>query len=210
MIRTKKYYVVWSGHNPGVYESWDECKQQIAEYKGAKYKSFPNKEEAVMAFRSGFDKYLSKAPTKQKVTIDSLSGPAYELEAIAVDASCMGNPGIMEYRGVYVRSGHEIFRIGPFKDGTNNIGEFLALVHGLALLKQKQSNMPIYTDSLNAMKWVKNKKCKTTLEHTPNNAEIFDLISRAEKWLQNNTYNNPILKWETHIWGEIPADFGRK
>lgn len=213
MMRTKKYYVVWVGHNPGIYDSWEECKQQIAEFKGAKYKSFQGKEEAIEAFRNNHDLYLKQAGTntsKPKATIDSLAGPRYELEAIAVDASCLGNPGLMEYRGVYVRSGHEIFRIGPLQDGTNNIGEFLALVHGLALLKQKQCNMPIYTDSLNAMKWVKNKKCKTTLEKTGRNDEIFDLIARAEKWLQNNTYTNPILKWETQVWGEIPADFGRK
>lgn len=42
----------------------------------------------------------------------------------------------MEYRGVYVRTGQELFRIGPYPDGTNNVGEFLALVHALALLKK--------------------------------------------------------------------------
>ena len=123
-----------------------------------------------------------------------------------MDAACSGNPGNMEYRGVYPPTMQEIFRIGPLKKGTNNIGEFLALVHGLALLKQKGSSLPIYSDSRNAIGWVKKKKCKTLLENEP----IFDMIERAEKWLKTNTYTTPILKWETSEWGEIPADFGRK
>lgn len=209
-MRTKKYYVVWEGLNPGVYDNWEDCKQQIAGVKGAKYKSFPSREAAVEAFRGDAAQYLSMHAKPASPSVRSMSVGTFDLETIAVDASCLGNPGKMEYRGVYVRSGHEIFRIGPLEDGTNNVGEFLALVHGLALLKQKQCNMPIYTDSLNAMKWVRNKKCKTTLERTGRNDEIFDLIERAERWLNQNSYPNAIIKWETDVWGEIPADFGRK
>ncbi len=102
-----------------------------------------------------------------------------------------------------------IFHFGPMK-GTNNIGEFLAIVHGLALLKKKGFDMPIYSDSANAISWVRQKKCKTKLPRTPETEELFLLIERAEKWLQGNTYTTPILKWETKEWGEIPADFGRK
>ena len=126
-----------------------------------------------------------------------------------MDDDCSGNPGPMEYRGVHVASRQEIFHFGPMK-GTNNIGEFLALVHGLALLKQKGFDMPIYSDSVNAISWVKQKKCKTKLPRTPETEALFLLIERAEKWLRENTYSTRILKWETKEWGEIPADFGRK
>ena len=130
--------------------------------------------------------------------------------ALAVDAACSGNPGPMEYRGVHLPSGKQIFHFGPVQ-GTNNIGEFLAIVHALALLKQKNlPNMPIYSDSRTAQIWVQKKKCKTTLQRTPQTEKLFDIIARAERWLQNNTYTNPILKWDTDNWGEIPADFGRK
>ena len=122
----------------------------------------------------------------------------------------MGNPGIMEYRGVYIQTGQEIFKVGPYKDGTNNIGEFLAIVHGLALLKQKGSNIPIYSDSMTAQKWVRDRKCRTQWKPTANNAVLLELVKRAEAWLAQNTYSNPIIKWETKLWGEIPADFGRK
>ena len=86
----------------------------------------------------------------------------------------------------------------------------LAIVHGLALLKNKGFDMPIYSDSANAISWVRQKKCKTKLPRTPETEELFLLIERAEKWLQGNTYTTRILKWETKEWGEIPADFGRK
>ncbi|MDR3056997.1 MAG: ribonuclease H, partial [Prevotella sp.] len=126
------------------------------------------------------------------------------------DAACSGNPGLLEYRGVYVKTGEEVFKQGPFEQGTNNIGEFLALVHGLALLKQKNFSIPIYSDSVNAIKWVREKKCKTKLERVPENESLFYMIERAEKWLRENTYSTPIIKWKTSEWGEIPADFGRK
>lgn len=131
-------------------------------------------------------------------------------EAIAVDAACSGNPGKMEYRGVYLRTGRLLFHFGPVY-GTNNIGEFLAIVHGLALLKQRGlGTMPIYSDSVNAQLWVRKKKCKTTLERNEKTEKLYQMIERAEKWLHENTYANPIIKWQTDQWGEIPADFGRK
>ncbi|MEG1617077.1 MAG: ribonuclease H family protein [Bacteroidales bacterium] len=206
-----KYYVVWEGHSPGIYDTWEECKRQITGYQGAKYKSFPTKELATEAFRENYTDHIGILNAVAKAVHEgSQMQMQYNPESLAVDAACSGNPGPMEYRGVYVRTGEEIFRIGPLDDGTNNIGEFLALVHGLSLMKQRNIPLPIYTDSVNAMLWVKNKKCKTKLVRTARNEKIFEMIERAEKWLQNNTYSTPIIKWETKLWGEIPADFGRK
>ncbi|MDR1645722.1 MAG: viroplasmin family protein [Tannerellaceae bacterium] len=207
-----KYYVVWKGLNPGIYDSWEACRLQVEGQENAKYKSFLSREEAVEAFEKGHRGYLRKATVPPAATAWGPVAPAGKpvMESLSVDAACSGNPGDMEYRGVYTATGEEIFRLGPFRQGTNNVGEFLALVHGLALLKQNNSHLPVYSDSVNAIKWVKNKKCKTLLERTPANEPIFDLIERAEKWLKGNTYTTPILKWETSRWGEIPADFGRK
>jgi ribonuclease HI len=131
-------------------------------------------------------------------------------ESLAVDAACSGNPGLMEYRGVQVADNREVFHVGPFEEGTNNIGEFLAIVHALALLKKRNQNIPVYSDSVNAIKWIAKKKCNTKLAKSARNRDLFELIARAEAWLQNNSYQNQILKWETKLWGEIPADFGRK
>jgi ribonuclease HI len=209
-----KFYVVWKGLNPGIYDSWDACRQQVEGQENAKYKAFPSRQEALTAFEKGHQDYLKK-PTPFKATRGQdkeEAGITNQLipDSLAVDAACSGNPGDMEYRGVYTATGEELFHVGPLRQGTNNVGEFLALVHGLALLKQKKSNLPIYSDSLNAMKWVKNKKSKTLLERTAVNEPVFNLIERAEKWLKENSYTTPILKWNTAEWGEIPADFGRK
>lgn len=207
----KKFYVVWKGVKPGVYSSWDDCKAQVSGFENALYKSFPTLGEAEKAFSENPWKSLNNQHRK-KVKSVTVSKPAekFSSESIAVDAACSGNPGLMEYRGVFVAGGTELFHIGPMAEGTNNIGEFLAIVHALALLKKKKSAIPIYSDSANAIKWVTNKKCNTKLAQTTVNKPIFDLIERAEAWLRSNDYTNPILKWETKLWGEIPADFGRK
>ena len=199
----QKWYVVWKGNCPGIYSSWNECKKQTDGFENALYKSFDSQEKATKAFRGSPWEYFGK----QK-TIDSSSSPLKE--SLSVDAACSGNPGKMEYRGVYTATGEEIFRSPIFELGTNNIGEFLALVHGLALLQKQNSPLPIYSDSVNAIKWVQKKTCKTKLERNEKNRSLFELIQRAENWLKNNNYTTKIYKWETENWGEIPADFGRK
>lgn len=218
-MKKTKYYVVWEGLSPGVYDSWEECNLQIKGVKGAKYKAFNTQEEAVEAFRGnasdhiGILRQMGHYHSGQLTTPRPTPNPQSQeiiRNSLAVDAACSGNPGKMEYRGVYVATGIEVFRIGPMEQGTNNIGEFLALVHGLALLKKMGNNMPIYSDSRNAIAWVKQKQCKTQLQRTDVNAPIFDLIARAEKWLKENSFTTRIIKWETDVWGEIPADFGRK
>ncbi|MDD2525260.1 MAG: ribonuclease H family protein [Bacteroidales bacterium] len=203
----KKYYVVWSGNCPGIYETWDECKRQTFGFPNAHYRAFPSKEEAEEAFQKGYS-YPKKIEREQQLVNQTLISPIKE--SIAVDAACSGNPGKMEYRGVYVADGCELFHIGPFEEGTNNIGEFLALVHALAFLKKANSRLPVYSDSRNAIAWVKHKKCNTKLIQSSRNRKVFDLIERAEKWLAENSYQTRIMKWETPVWGEIPADFGRK
>ena len=218
----QKFYVVWNGAEDGVYTTWEACKEAVEGFSGAKYQAFKTEEEAEEAFEMGYEKWKELADSKKSEAAKedskpstlnpqpSTLPPAAINEAIAVDAACSGNPGKMEYRGVYLRTGKEIFHYGPVW-GTNNIGEFLAIVHGLALLKQKGLHtMPIYSDSVNAQLWVKRKKCKTTLERNEKSEGLYQLIERAENWLKNNTYQNPILKWPTEEWGEIPADFGRK
>lgn len=129
--------------------------------------------------------------------------------AWAVDAACSGNPGPMEYRGIDLATGQVVFHFGPLH-GTNNIGEFLAIVHAAALMEQHGIKKTIYSDSYNAILWVSKRKCKTKLEHNAKTDYLFQLITRAEKWLATHKITVPIVKWETSKWGEVPADFGRK
>ncbi len=211
MGKKKKFYVVWKGKKTGIYDNWEDCKAVISGFKGAQYKSFPSFKAAQKAFNQPAATYLKKKKhfpgqsVQQKMMMSEV-----DFNSIAVDAASSGNPGKMEYRGVDTRTRKVLFHMGPFEQGTNNIGEFLAIVHGLALLHQQQSNRIIYTDSRTAMSWIRRKKCNTKLQHHAKNDKLFQLISRAEKWLKSTPYNTPIVKWQTKKWGEIPADFGRK
>jgi len=211
----RKFYVVWAGHSPGVYDSWEECRLQREGFAGARFKSFDSQEEAVAAYRGNPQEYLNifraMGSRKQPVIVNYSAIPEIVRGAIAVDAACSRNPGPVEYRGVDIETGEQIFHVGPLAGGSNNMGEFLAIVHALAMLtKSGRGNVTIYSDSKTAMAWVRNRKAKTTIATTPENQRIRELVSRAEVWLQNHTYTNPIVKWDTERWGEIPADFGRK
>jgi ribonuclease HI len=206
-----KYYVVWKGLKPGIYKSWNDCQNQINGYAGAKYKGFKRYETAAEAFAKGPEDYWGKdffESTLSKSELQKIGNPI--LNSISVDAAWNGSSLEMEYQGVKTDTGEILFHKGPFKDGTNNVGEFLAIVHALAFLKRQNLNLPIYSDSRNAINWVIEKTHRSNLELTGNNGEIFKLLERAINWLNNNQYSNKILKWETRAWGENPADFGRK
>jgi ribonuclease HI len=210
--KKKKYYTVWKGHHTGVFETWEDCQAQIKDFKGALYKSFTTFDAAKKALKENYKDYVGKTSVFKsdltKVQLKKIGLPNYN--SISVDAASSGNPGKMEYRGVNTKTKKQLFKQGPFEEGTNNIGEFLALVHGLAFLKQRNSNKIIYTDSKTALSWVKKKTCNTKLKRTNKNKQLFELVERALDWLNDNSYITTVVKWETKAWGEIPADFGRK
>ena len=219
--KKKKYYVVWEGNKPGIYTDWNECHKQLKGYSKPVFKAFSRIDVAEKAFFDDPQNYLNENYTEP--TLFTLSKPGKKKqkpqsnpdniplkEALTVDAACSGNPGVMEYRGVDLATKKEVFKQGPFPLGTNNIGEFLALVHGLAHLKRTNSSLPIYSDSTIAIGWVKRKIVKTQLPRNEKTESLFKLVDRALIWIKQNQWNTKILKWETKAWGEIPADFGRK
>ncbi len=203
-----KYYVVWKGRKTGIFTTWTECEKQVKGFVGAQYKAFGSSREAEAAFLAKYDDYKGKPASHGKWKLAE-SQPI--LPSICVDAACSGSPGRVEYRGVITETGEQIFHAGPYEQGTNNVGEFLAIVHALTWQFKHNSHTPIYSDSENAIAWVMNGECKTKLKRTPKNAPLFALIHSAENWLaENELPEDKILKWDTELWGEIPADFGRK
>lgn len=208
-----KWYVVWRGTEPGICDSWAECELRVKGYPGARYKAFNSQQEAVEAFRNDpgemdILRAIARAP-REFVNYEAM--PGIVRDSIAVDGACSGNPGVMEYRGVDVPTGAELFHAGPFQDATNNIGEFLAIVHALALFDQQgNDHTAIYSDSVTALAWIRARQCRSKLARTDANARLFEIIGRAERWLATHTWPNSLLKWKTSEWGEIPADFGRK
>lgn len=199
----RKFYVVWKGRQTGIFDTWDATKAQVDGFSGAQYHGFEARAEAERAFALSYDDF-QRNKTAVKAWLPEVA------QAYSVDAASSGNPGLLEYRCVHNETRKELFHEGPFEDGTNNVGEFLAIVHALALFKRRRINTSIYSDSRTAIAWVKDKQCKTELARTDKNVRLFEFIARAEAWLRENDYSTPVLKWDTEAWGEIPADFGRK
>lgn len=216
MKQPRKFYVVWTGRAPGIYDSWEDCREQVDGFPDARYKAFNNQDEATEAFRGDPREQLTFARELGRhlhasQPVDYSGIPGIRLDAVAVDGACSGNPGPMEYRAVRVADGVEIFHGGPYQGGTNNIGEYLALIHIAALLAQRgDTTTPIYTDSKTALSWLRRGHSNTKLTPTDENAPLLALLARADAWLATHSIPNPVLKWDTEHWGEIPADFGRK
>lgn len=208
----RKFYVVWEGLSPGIYDSWEECHAQVNGFKGARYKAFNSIEEATEAFRGSYEDQATLLIALANRKAPQAAVPAQVRRGgIAVDGACSGVPGPMEYRGVDIATGRELFHVGPYPGGTNNIAEYLALVHALALLdKAADHTTPVYSDSKTALAWLRNRRSKTTLTPTAENRTVFTLLERADRWVATHALLNPVHKWQTEDWGEIPADFGRK
>lgn len=234
-----RYYVVFAGREPGIYGDWPSCQAQVDGFSGAQFRSFPTAAAAQQAWvEAGGDPMPLDEPgaaTEADLLDDGelLDAPGHVVEpaaaslrvrplvaapgesgpptgSIAVDAACSGNPGPMEYRGVDIDTGAQLFHVGPMH-GTNNIGEFLAIVHGLAWLQQQGRWGPIYSDSTIAIGWVGRAAAKTTLPRNAATEQAWQLLARAQQWLRHAPYREvEIRKWPTRRWGEIPADFGRK
>jgi len=201
----QKYYVVWQGHETGIFDTWTECQQMTRGYPSAEFKSFPTKEAAEKEYKLRGSSETNKKSKEQKER-----APEINYNSVCVDGACAGNPGYGEYQCVDVKTNENIFLEVGFDKTTNNIMEFLALVQGLKWLKENNDDRPIYSDSITAIAWVRNKRCNSTLKETNENFDSMRKIEEAEKWLKENDYKTEILKWNTKKWGEIPADFGRK
>lgn len=221
----KKYYVVWRGRRTGIFNTWEQASAQVTGFAGARFKSFPSLSAAKAAFRQG--PVVRERPVAREVPAEYNTKPEAISQArwmqllllgitppitssYCADAACRGNPGVMEYRSVKTETGEILLTGGPFPRGTSNIGEFLGIVETLMLLHKRSDASPIYSDSVNALAWVRQKRCKTQLVPDNRTAALFERIAAAEAWLRANHYPNKLLKWRTADWGEIPADYGRK
>ena len=207
MAKKAKFYAIWKGHETGVFSTWEETQKNIAGYPGAQYKSFDSQKKAEEALKKNYWSFTSSG---QKKPINTANVGKPITPSLSVDAACSGNPGVLEYQGVDTATKQPVFKQGPYPQGTVNLGEFLALVHGIAYLQKNNLNYPIYSDSITAIAWVRDKVVKSKLEPNETNAELFERVDRALEWLKNNRITTKILKWETEHWGENPADYGRK
>lgn len=215
MVKKKpKFYVVWEGKKPGVFEQWSDCQASIKGFSGAKFLSFPTLAAAQAAYEDGHADHWGQKKKKAAIilTPEQLATIGMPIEeALCVDAACNSQTMVMEYRGVWYADRAVYFSAGPHPGGTNNIGEFLAIVHGIAQLAKDGKTVPIYSDSRTAIAWVERKVVNSqTRKRGDTSTKVNRLVDRALKWLTENSYPNEILKWRTDVWGEVPADYGRK
>jgi ribonuclease HI len=208
-------YVVWAGRKPGIYTTWDETNAQVKGFAGAQYKGFVTRQEAETAYARPAPYGHNASAPKTAADIQADTAPSAEVIALVgpclvVDASCVGNPGPMEYRVVLLPENQIIYNSPKYALGTNNIGEFLAIVQALRHCQQHGLALPIYSDSITGLAWLRKKTCASELSKSPATAALWETISAAEQWLAANPYKNPVHKWNTDEWGEIPADYGRK
>lgn len=206
----QKYYAVWAGRKNGIFDTWDECKKSVEWYVWALYKSFASHEEAKVALRNNPHDYIWNNQRVQINPIDTQKYGTPIMQSISVDGAWNTVTWWCEYQWVMTDTEEKIFSWWPYADGTNNIVEFLGIVHALKYCQENNLDLPIYTDSQTAISWVKSKNARTKQPRSEANIKLFLLVDTAVLWLKNNEYKNPILKWETKAWGEIKADFGRK
>ncbi len=202
-MKKKKFYVVWKGRTTGIFDNWEECKKQTERFQNAKYKGYNSIEEATEAFKT-----QNAPPSLKNTGIISKKQPKPTEHSICVDAACSVTKQRMEYRGILYPTGKILFHKGPYEGASNNIGEFLAIVHALSYMQQAGYNFPVYSDSVTAMTWVRRKTVNSKIEMSET---IRQIINKAIIWLSENDIGKyELKKWETFDWGEIPADFGRK
>lgn len=192
-----KYYAVKVGKKIGIYYSWEDCKEQVNGYPKAVYKSFTDIVEA--------NNFIS-ATTVVKPKIPATT---YSKNSINCDGAYSSSTGIMEFKIQDTKSG-DLIRKKLYSCGTNNIAEFLGLCYAMKYLDMTNSRKTIiYTDSITAISWVKNKNINTVFDYKSNDRLNRD-VEECLYFIRNTDSTFNIKKWDTVNWGEIPSDFGRK
>jgi ribonuclease HI len=159
-VAAKKFYVVWSGRNTGIFTDWPTAQASVDKYPGARYKAFPTRAEAEQAYRAGRPpvvraKSRAKAVAKESSDAGSAAEAKFDLR-IYCDGACDPNPG-------HAGSGIAVYRDGRVVElwfglhhpnGTNNTAELNALYHALLMgekAMQAGETVEILSDSKYAL-----------------------------------------------------------
>lgn len=192
----KKYYVVWRGRETGIFTSWDACLRSVNDFQGALFRGYSTWEEAHDAHLNGYWREVAKnkavTPTTEVIR-----------HSFATDAVHNAD-GTFSYFITDIEQSRTIYRSPSFHDSNLNVCRFLAIVHALAILTKTSDTRPVYSPSATAISWVSRRECRTSLCRTLGNTVTFDLIIRAGRFLADNLMSNPILRWESESWGEVP------
>lgn len=141
----QKWYVVWHGHEPGIYTTWAECQRQTKGVSGAKFKSFPSQAEAQAAYANGGRSSSpghASAPKAKRTSNGSTPKAGVTLPPVAVeifcDGACEPNPGPAGSGLAVYRQGRlDALYYGRYTEqGTNNTAELHALHEALKLAQE--------------------------------------------------------------------------
>ncbi len=99
-----KYYAVYKGKTgePKIFTSWDECKKEVIGFKGAIYKSFTTKEEALNFIKLNSEGKENENNKEKTENEDGLF--------IYVDGSFVASKGNYSYGLVAVKDGEIIYK----------------------------------------------------------------------------------------------------
>ncbi|CAH9058473.1 Ribonuclease H [Pseudoalteromonas sp. CIP111854] len=141
----KKYYVIWTGRETGIFTTWDKCKSLVDGFAGAKYKSYSSLEEAQSAFSGKLSLTPLKAKQRAKTNKSNITSLCQkEIDAmpfdikIYTDGACDPNPG-KAGTGLAVYKQNELSELwyGLYQAiGTNNTAELRGLAQALLLAKE--------------------------------------------------------------------------
>lgn len=136
--RKSNFYAVKVGKQPGIYKTWDECKEQVSGFSGAVYKGFLTKKEAeeFLSGKSAVNARANKGSSVEDVDV-----------TIYVDGSFDADTGVYGYGFV------AIFKDGTIKEfyGANNDAD-------TARIRNVAGEM---LGAMFAVRYAKNKKCKS-------------------------------------------------
>ncbi|MCF7809111.1 MAG: ribonuclease HI [Candidatus Marinimicrobia bacterium] len=148
MAKAKKIYAIFKGHQPGLYDTWDEASAQVKGFKGAVYKSFSSREEAILWLRQCvLDE--QEPVSEQLIDLIKTVDPAEKRDKriiIHTDGGASPNPGKGGYGIVLAHGQHRKELSAGYKLTTNNRMEMMAVIVALRSLKQP-SEVTLFTDS---------------------------------------------------------------
>ena len=192
MKTNKPYYVVWQGHRPGVYDTWTECKAQITGFDRPQYKKFSTRYQAFHAYQKG---------SSYRENLRASDLPVFEKKSILINASTDTQRNLTSYYGLYLNSNRRMFS-NTISSADKRIGLFLAAVKALSILHKHRTLLPVYTESLEIISAVKDKRF-VALNPQAESAKVNLYVRVALAWLEKHP-PPPLLHWNAAYWGELP------
>ena len=162
MFLDKKYYAVKVGKSVGIYNNWEDCKNQVTGFSGAIYKSFPTLEEA--------KNYLNNGNIENEVNSFSLEDISEDEIVAYVDGSYKKDTLEYGYGVVLILKDDIIELFGKGEDpevakSRNVTGELFGSIRAISeAIKLKKKKITVFYDYQGISSWANGEwKCNLPL-----------------------------------------------